>query len=228
MEYCISDIHGHYELFCRLMDKIKFSGGDRLYVLGDVIDKGPDSVKLLRTLLSMRGAECIAGNHEYDFLKYYRGLLRVDTDPDEVYAKLRAYFPDGRLLDSETVDALDLMPFYIETDKFIGVHAGLPLRQDGTLAPIEEATCEQLVYDRRFKEPGVLPKNGKCVVFGHTPVRYITGRDEVLPYPRDGGIGTIRSVSDLCKLHIDTGVPQSGVLGCFAVGTCRCYYVSGR
>lgn len=155
MEYCISDIHGHYELFCRLMDKIKFSGGDRLYVLGDVIDKGPDSVKLLRTLLSMRGAECIAGNHEYDFLKYYRGLLRVDTDPDEVYAKLRAYFSDGHLLDADTVDALDLMPFYIETDKFIGVHAGLPLRQDGTLASIEEATCEQLVYDRRFTDPFV-------------------------------------------------------------------------
>ncbi len=228
MEYCISDIHGHYELFCRLMDKIKFSGGDRLYVLGDVIDKGPDSVKLLRTLLSMRGAECIAGNHEYDFLKYYRGLLRVDTDPDEVYAKLRAYFPDGRLLDSETVDALDLMPFYIETDKFIGVHAGLPLRQDGTLAPIEEATCEQLVYDRRFKDADVLPQGGKCVLFGHTPVRYLTGRDEIALYPRAEGSCGGTDVADYCKIHLDTGVPQSGVLGCFAVGTCRCYYVSGR
>ncbi len=228
MEYCISDIHGHYELFCRLMDKIKFSGGDRLYVLGDVIDKGPDSVKLLRTLLSMRGAECIAGNHEYDFLKYYRGLLRVDTDIDEVYAKLRAYFPDGRLLDSETVDALDLMPFYIETDKFIGVHAGLPLRQDGTLAPIEEATCEQLVYDRRFKDSDVLPQGGKCVLFGHTPVRYLTGRDEIALYPRAESSCGGTDVADYCKVHLDTGVPQSGVLGCFAVDTCRCYYVSGR
>ena len=27
MDYCISDIHGYYDLFCRLMDKIKFGGG---------------------------------------------------------------------------------------------------------------------------------------------------------------------------------------------------------
>ena len=34
MDYCISDIHGYYDLFCRLLDKIKFGGGDKLYVLG--------------------------------------------------------------------------------------------------------------------------------------------------------------------------------------------------
>ena len=28
MDYCVSDIHGHYDLFCRLLDKVKFCGGD--------------------------------------------------------------------------------------------------------------------------------------------------------------------------------------------------------
>ena len=62
MDYCISDIHGHYDLFCRLLDKIKFGGGDKLYVLGDMIDKGPDSVRLAKLLFSMPNVCCIAGN----------------------------------------------------------------------------------------------------------------------------------------------------------------------
>ena len=68
MDYCVSDIHGHYDLFCRLLDKVKFCGGDKLYVLGDIIDKGADSVRLARLLFAMPNAVCIAGNHEYDFL----------------------------------------------------------------------------------------------------------------------------------------------------------------
>lgn len=50
MEYCLSDIHGCYSLFCRLLEKLKFGGGDTLYVLGDIIDKGPESVRPLRLL----------------------------------------------------------------------------------------------------------------------------------------------------------------------------------
>ena len=76
MDYCISDIHGYYDLFCRMLDKIRFGGGDKLYVLGDIIDKGPDSIRLAKLLFSMPNVCCIAGNHEYDFLKYYRALMK--------------------------------------------------------------------------------------------------------------------------------------------------------
>ena len=68
MVYCISDIHGHYELFCRLLDKLKFGGGDRMYVLGDIVGKGAESIRLAKLLFSLDGVFCIAGNHEYDML----------------------------------------------------------------------------------------------------------------------------------------------------------------
>ena len=227
MEYCISDIHGYYDLFCRLLDEIRFGGGDRLYVMGDIIDKGPDSIRLAKLLFSLPEAVCIAGNHEYDFLAYYRALMRETEDYDAVLEKLRAYFSDGRLLDWETMDAFEALPLYVETDTFIGVHAGLPVR-DGKLLPPAAADPRTLVYDRTFKEPGVLPENGKCVFFGHTPVRYLTGKDEILFYPRPGAAPDSRRIEAYVKVHLDTGTYHSGVLGCVAVGTCRCFYVSSR
>ena len=225
MEYCLSDIHGCYSLFCRLLEEIRFGGGDTLYVLGDIIDKGPESVRLLRLLFSMPNAYCIAGNHEYDFLKYYRGLMRHARDYDAVLETLRGCFPDGALLDWETVDEIERLPYFIGKEQWIGVHAGLPCHADGTLVPPKEASVEQLVYDRRFKDADVLPKGGKCVLYGHTPARYLTGKDEIILYPRAGAGYAGADISDYCKIHLDTGVYLSGVLGCFAVGDCRCFYV---
>lgn len=227
MDYCISDIHGRYDLFCRLLDKIRFSGGDKIYVLGDIIDKGPDSIRLAKLLFSMPNVYCIAGNHEYDFLKYYRALMQQTENYDRVLEKLRTYFSDGTLLDWETVDRFDLLPFYVETDKFIGVHAGLPFR-DGLFLPPEGARPEQLVYDRVFKEPDILPQGKMCILYGHTPVRYLTGQDEILLYPRDGAVKDSRNIADYCKIHLDTGVVLSGVLGCFAVNTCQSFYVKNH
>ncbi len=227
MVYCISDIHGYYDLFCRLLEKIKFGGGDKLYVFGDIIDKGPDSVRLAKLLFSMSSVYCIAGNHEYDFLKYYHALMQQTEDYDFVLHECQNYFTDGKLLDWETVDSFDLLPFYIETDDFVGVHAGVPVK-NGKLLPVSQATCEQLVYDRHFKDKDILPQNGKCVFYGHTPVRYLTGNDEILLYPRSAELKYCSNIADYCKIHLDTGVYLSGVLGCFAVNICQSFYVNKR
>ena len=93
---------------------------------------------------------------------------------------------------------------------------------------VSHATCEQLVYDRRFKDKDVLPQDGKCVLYGHTPVRYLTGRDEILLYPRKVMAQCSTDIADYCKAHLDTGVALSGVLGCFAIDNCQSFYVSER
>ena len=56
MTYFISDIHGEYELFCRLLDKIKFSDNDVLIVLGDMIDKGNESIRVLKKIYPLDNA----------------------------------------------------------------------------------------------------------------------------------------------------------------------------
>lgn len=47
--YVIADIHGEYELFLELLDKIRLKETDALYILGDAIDRAPVAVKCFHT-----------------------------------------------------------------------------------------------------------------------------------------------------------------------------------
>ena len=48
MRYLISDVHGCYEEYQELLDKIHFSNEDELYVLGDAMDRGPEPIKVIQ------------------------------------------------------------------------------------------------------------------------------------------------------------------------------------
>lgn len=226
MTYLISDIHGEYELFMRLMEKIRYGDGDTLIVCGDLIDKGTSSVRLAKAILSLPRAYCVMGNHEYLFFKYYLSKTEQDAlDFDLVFRELQAYFPeDGALLDWDTVDALVNMPFYLEGEDFFAVHAGIPVDKDGFGRHPSLATPEELVYNRRFMSPDCLPKGMKCIFFGHTPTFYVQNEPWILKYPRKKNANDLR---DYCKIHLDTGTLQSGVLGCFCAETCTETYVTG-
>ncbi len=63
--YVVSDLHGQYNLFCRLLEKIDFSEEDFLYVLGDAIDRGPDGIRILVRIMDTPNMDLIIGNHEF-------------------------------------------------------------------------------------------------------------------------------------------------------------------
>ena len=52
MIYAMSDIHGQYELFRNLMKQIPLGKDDTLYVLGDVVDRGSASIKILQYMMT--------------------------------------------------------------------------------------------------------------------------------------------------------------------------------
>ena len=52
MNYVISDIHGCYKEFKTLLKNIGFSSADTLFVLGDMVDRGPDPIGVLRLMAS--------------------------------------------------------------------------------------------------------------------------------------------------------------------------------
>ncbi len=226
MRYAVSDLHGEYQMFCRLLEVIRFSERDEMYICGDIFDKGPGSVRLARLILSRPNMHLIMGNHEHAFLQYYHALTEeTDASSSAILAKLQAYFPqDGHLLDWETVDRLEELPYYMEGEDFLCVHAGLPVREDGTLTPPEQVEHEILIHDRRFRRPDVTHTSPKCVLFGHTQTDTVCGEARILPYRRPG-VEAVRGLCDLYKVHLDTGIWRTGVMGCFCLDTCRTQYL---
>ena len=80
MIYAVSDIHGCYDAWLRLLEAISFSGSDTLYVLGDMVDRGPEPVGLLRDMMARSNVIPLLGNHEYMMASVLRRLLVEITD----------------------------------------------------------------------------------------------------------------------------------------------------
>ena len=56
MTYVLSDIHGNLRRFESIMEQINLQSDDTLYVLGDVVDRYPDGIKILRRIMKMPNA----------------------------------------------------------------------------------------------------------------------------------------------------------------------------
>lgn len=70
--YACSDIHGQYGMFLRGLEEIGFCDDDRMYIIGDVIDRGPESIPLLQDIIHRKNITLLIGNHEYMMTMYLR------------------------------------------------------------------------------------------------------------------------------------------------------------
>ncbi|RHT47208.1 hypothetical protein DW766_13780 [Butyricicoccus sp. AM29-23AC] len=80
MQYVCSDIHGRYDKWCALLAALDLKPTDTLYVLGDVIDRGPDGIKVLQDMAQRLNVIPILGNHELDAALCIPKLLQEVTD----------------------------------------------------------------------------------------------------------------------------------------------------
>ena len=79
--FVVSDIHGEYELFIRLLEEIQLKETDTLYVLGDILDRGPHPIQIILKLMEMSNVVCLTGNHE---------LMALECASLDVYKKISA------------------------------------------------------------------------------------------------------------------------------------------
>ena len=80
MIYVLSDLHGHYDKYTAMRQKIALKPTDTLYVLGDVLDRGPDGFKILLDMMSRPNVALLLGNHELFAAVCLPWLLRKITD----------------------------------------------------------------------------------------------------------------------------------------------------
>jgi bis(5'-nucleosyl)-tetraphosphatase (symmetrical) len=89
--YWVGDIQGCDEPLGRLLDHVAFSPSrDRLYVLGDLVNRGPSSLEVLRRLAQMgQSVKCVLGNHDLHLLALDAGA-RKPSHADTLNAVLCA------------------------------------------------------------------------------------------------------------------------------------------
>ena len=76
--FVCSDIHGQYEKYTKLWQYV--SDDDTLYIIGDVIDRGSDGMKILTDIMTRRNVIFILGNHE---CMMYHGLFKGNSHEDD-------------------------------------------------------------------------------------------------------------------------------------------------
>ncbi|MES2909997.1 MAG: symmetrical bis(5'-nucleosyl)-tetraphosphatase [Pseudomonadota bacterium] len=118
--YMIGDLQGCHAPLLRLLEKVDFSPSrDTLYVLGDLVNRGPESLAVLRHLSSLGdAARCLLGNHDLHLIAMSEGVRkpgRSDTSQEIMAA------PDGPAL----LDWLRHRPMAMQANGWLMVHAGV-------------------------------------------------------------------------------------------------------
>ena len=91
MIYVMSDIHGQKRRFDSVMRQIGLRVEDTLYVLGDVIDRNPDGIGILRRIMAMPNANMLLGNHELMMMNALYYPPPADEDcPGSYYERKQA------------------------------------------------------------------------------------------------------------------------------------------
>ncbi|NPV93414.1 MAG: serine/threonine protein phosphatase [Firmicutes bacterium] len=215
----VSDIHGYRLLLKRLLEVGGYDpGSDQLVMLGDYIDRGPDSrgtVDYVRELMA-DGAIVLSGNHEHQLLQAYDTLGCQECSLFFNYGGrecLKSYglTPEAgsfRSLPVEHIEFMRTLPYYHETGEHIFVHGGL----DPTGRSPRLADKLDLFYAREVWLAN--PYQGrKAVIFGHTPTHHIPG------HPRE------EFWFEGNRVGIDLGVYETGCLGMLELPGYKVYKV---
>ncbi len=162
--FVVSDIHGCIKTFKKLLKKIELTKNDQLFILGDAVNKGPNSSKVLNQILKLQQGDYqvffIRGNHEQIILNCKKKTLAQRKRMLKSVNALELL--EGKKIKEEFVELLKKSYHYIETDTHFLVHAGFN-HQENTFLDIKA-----MLQTRNFQYREQLFK-GKQVIIGHTP-----------------------------------------------------------
>ena len=216
--YVISDIHGEYEAFSEMLELINFSEKDVMYVLGDMVDRGPKPLKVIEHVMAAPNMFALKGNHEdmlYDIINNY-GMtgsiangMSQGTVSYTTYKKLRKLWYKDRYAAAKIISYIQNLPydFTIEVEgiKYLLVHAGIKPEGLKSTGKADKLWIREEFYNYRHRFPGI-------VIFGHTPTEFLHGKNTIY-YDKD-------------KIGIDCGACFSGgQLGCLRLDDFQEFYV---
>lgn len=231
MLYAMSDLHGEYEKYLAMLEKIKFSQEDTLYLLGDLVDRGPEPVKILQDIMQRPNVYPLMGNHEVMAVYILKQLLLEVTE--ETISQVDAYLMENIMMwqrngGGVTLEQFQILPpwerrqllelmegfgWYETVDVgergFLLVHAGLGNYRPGK--KLEEYSLEELTIARPDYQTQYFPDDSIYVLSGHTPTKLLSGKWEI--YHSHNNI------------VLDCGAAIGGRLACLCLDTMEEFYL---
>ncbi|MBO5197520.1 MAG: serine/threonine protein phosphatase [Lachnospiraceae bacterium] len=246
--YVMSDMHGMYDLYRRMLKEISFSEEDTLYVLGDVVDRGRDGIKILLDIMERDNVTLILGNHEAMMLDvvtmedlsgplYEERMFRWEKNGGGVtahhYFGGLGYKDQARLIAYLESCPLFLHNVVVNGRRFYLVHAYPDDKgyADGItdetiswnsliqLTPeYQKKLRDQLMWTRIDKE-NEFPE-GQTVIFGHTPTLWYQAGSPMRFWHGRNCIDIDCGCSYLAHEN------KQGCLGCLRLDDMKEFYIS--
>ena len=230
--YVISDIHGCKSEFGEMLSKIDFSDYDEMYIIGDVCDRGKESIPLLQEIMQHKNMHLIMGNHDVWLAKYCQELIEAKQDAsivdmtDDLLCWLHyngGYKTADQYMDLSYPECYDIKvylenkPYYsyvtVHGKKFLLIHAGLSddyMHKDTVLSGVPESI---LVWNQCDIESN--PFDDCTMIVGHVPTfQYHPKYD-----------GKIFYSEKKKTIHIDCGCVYGRTLGCLRLDDLEEFYV---
>ena len=228
MTYVVSDLHGCFAKFKKLLREIRFTDNDVMYVIGDIVDYGEESMELLCDLSMRFNVIPILGDHDY---RAYRMLTELDkllrgAAPDsEVLGEMTEWIRDGGQKTMEDFKALDDdmkegvleyladMSLYEEVEvggkKYLLLHAGIADFDADT--PLDDYMPEDFISEAL--DPNRPYFADVTVIAGHVPTYTLADAEKGKIYHGDG-----------CIL-MDCGAAYDEPLGCLCLENGKEFYI---
>lgn len=168
MKYAVSDIHGRFDKYESMLKIINLSDEDELYVIGDVIDRGPDGIKILKDIMKRSNVHMLLGNHE---------LMAVETilatDEESKLENLDLWMWNGGNTTLQDLLALDEE----ERERIVSFLSSLPVSMEveagGQKFYLVHGFPADEIKEQVWARPNLDTPNPfkDCIlVIGHTPV----------------------------------------------------------
>ena len=219
--FAMSDIHGQYDLFLKMLDRIDLKREDLLVIIGDICDRGKKSYEIYMKCIKMRklgyNLKFILGNHEDMLLEDLENDYPIRYETEYSVFRNSKYFENKDMKDWHEENFLEEIewlvkwlkncPLIISGNENIFVHAGLDLKK-----VLEKQEKETVLWTRDefwiMENVELEEYRDKNIYFGHTP--NINGR--------------ISKKTDRIK-GIDCGAFFTHFLGCIEVKSQEEIYV---
>lgn len=216
--YVLSDLHGQYDKFMDMLKLTKFNDNDKMYILGDIFDRGPDPLKILDYIICKKNIDFIPGNHEYMFLEFYNTYDARLWSYNGGKTTMTQLMKRGEDYLKALYDYLTKLPLVKVHDKFILTHAGLYLPKNQNQYTLQEILSLQnaefnlwsrsnINNERQYKD--------YTVICGHTPTLYVDPDQYQMSIVRRKG-----------TIYIDCGATFSdGRLACLRLEDNKEFYI---